>query len=153
MRVAIVTPYYKEPLSMLRQCHESVMSQTHGVTHFMVADGHPNAEIARVPGVTHVTLPMANGDNGNTPRAIGGLLASGYGYDAVGYLDADNWLAPNHIEVLLQVHEQSRSPLVCSRRIFCSLDGMVMPVTEDEEDKGRHIDTSWWLVMRRAVGL
>jgi hypothetical protein len=44
MRVAVITPYFKEPLEQLRRCHESVANQTHGETvHFMVADGHPQA--------------------------------------------------------------------------------------------------------------
>jgi len=41
MRVAVVTPYYKEPEAWLARCLTSVREQTYPVTHLVVADGHP----------------------------------------------------------------------------------------------------------------
>ena len=37
MRVAVITPYYKEPHDILSQCHESVMRQRHESLHVMIA--------------------------------------------------------------------------------------------------------------------
>ena len=42
MRVAVVTPYWKEPIDVLERCWRSVRTQTHcDIVHYMVADGHP----------------------------------------------------------------------------------------------------------------
>ena len=99
--VAVITPYYREDTEKLRRCHESVLRQTGEVTHFMVADGFPNPEVDRWD-VQHVSLGAAHGDNGNTPRGIGALLAFAQGFDAVAFLDADNWFVDNHISSLLK---------------------------------------------------
>ena len=44
-RVAVITPYYKEPLAQLRQCHDSVLAQSEPCLHVLVADGHPRRRI------------------------------------------------------------------------------------------------------------
>ena len=41
LRAAVITPYHAEPLEVLRNCYESVLSQSVPCTHFMVADGRP----------------------------------------------------------------------------------------------------------------
>jgi glycosyltransferase involved in cell wall biosynthesis len=153
MKVAVVTPYYKETAAVLRQCHESVLAQTHPCHHILVADGHPVDMFESSPRTMHVVLPQANADNGNTPRAIGGLLAESYGFDAVAYLDADNWYRPEHIERLLAAHLSTKAPLVCSKRNFYTLDGELLPVTEAQEDEHLHIDTSCWIVFRPAFAM
>ena len=83
MRVAVITPYFREPDAILRQCHASVRGQTHPCTHFLIADGHPNPLFSNDGATVHIALPKPNADNGNTPRAIGGILADQYGFDAV----------------------------------------------------------------------
>ena len=152
-RVAVVTPYYQEQAGILRQCHESVLAQTYPCDHFVVADGHPHSIFGDGSAARHVILPFANGDNGNTPRAIGGILAAAYGYDAVGYLDADNWLDPRHVELLVGAHERAGTPLVSSRRLFVDLEGLPLPISENQEDTGNHVDTSCWLIFRPAFSL
>lgn len=93
LRIAVITPYYKEPVELLKQCHDSVMAQGVDATHFMVADGHPLAEVADWP-IEHVVLNRAHADYGNTPRGLGGALARSQDFDFVTYLDADNWYHP-----------------------------------------------------------
>ena len=104
-QVAVVTPYYKENDDILRQCHLSVLRQSYPCTHILVADGHPKPLFDEQPKTMHITLPQANGDMGNRPRAIGGILAESYGFDAVAYLDADNWYDLAHIERLIAAHQ------------------------------------------------
>ena len=45
-KIAVITPYYKEPLDVLEECHASVRSQGDHVTHFMIADGHATETVA-----------------------------------------------------------------------------------------------------------
>ncbi len=96
-RVAVITPYCREPSNVLQNCHESVCRQTFPCTHLMVADGLPCAEIAHWE-VEHLTLPGPHHDVGNTARGLGALSAMNRGYDAIAFLDADNWYYPDHIE-------------------------------------------------------
>jgi glycosyltransferase involved in cell wall biosynthesis len=140
-RIAVITPYYKEPVQMLKDCHASVVSQGVDVDHFMVADGFPLDEVSNWP-VQHVLLNKAHADNGNTPRGIGAFLAINQGYDFVTFLDADNWYHPGHLQSMLDLYASTKADVCCSRRTYHDMAGHPLPVTEEVEDKGRHIDTS-----------
>src|ERR1700688_808152 len=120
LKVAVVTPYHKETEAVLMRCRDSVSRQTYPCTHIMVADGHAMPVFDRMPGVLHITLPVENADCGNTPRAIGGLLAEAYGFDAVAWLDADNWYDIDHIEKLLSIAagHQGVQLVSCRRRFY-----------------------------------
>lgn len=148
-RLAVITPYYQESVAVLARCHESVTTQGLAVDHFMVADGHP---LDCIDGwnVSHVKLPRPHGDNGNTPRGLGSLLASSEGYDFIAYLDADNWYHDGHLRTLLQLWEQHRSPACSSFRTFHDDDGNDLRIYDRDEDELRHVDTSCLLIHRSA---
>ena len=150
-RVAVITPYYKEPFAQLRQCHESVQSQTEPCLHVLVADGHRHRRI-NTWTTEHVCLPRSHGDIGSTPRLIGSYHAIGLGVDAVAFLDADNWYRPDHIASLLAAMDQHQADFISSGRTLCRLDGSVMgccPLT----DPDRFIDTNAMLFGRGAFPL
>src|SRR6478752_3395174 len=152
MRVAVITAYYKEPLEMLKRCYDSVMAMTRPegveVTQIFVADGFPNAEIEKWDNVLHAVLPN-NGDFGDTPRFVGGVLASAQNFDAVMMLDADNFFEPNHLETMLYVHEKTQSCVVTATRQIVRLDGSVMRV--DPECNGiDFVDTNCYFITREA---
>jgi glycosyltransferase involved in cell wall biosynthesis len=151
-RIAVVTPYYKEPLEWLRQCHESVLAQEVAADHFMVADGFPRPELADW-NVRHVVLPGAHADGGSMARGIGGALADGSGYDFVAYLDADNWYLPGHLSSLLELHRASGAPVCTSFRSFHKSDGAWLDVKEEAEDRLQHVDTSCFFLHRSTFNL
>jgi hypothetical protein len=153
MKIAVVTPYITQDESWLKQCQESVRNQTHPCTHIAVADGHPHPLFDGAPNTLHVILPGANGDFGNTPRALGAMLADSYGFDAVAFLDDDNWFEPNHLEAMAAAHIATRAPLVACRRIFRHLDGTRLDFVESAEDELQHVDTNCWLIARPAFAL
>jgi glycosyltransferase involved in cell wall biosynthesis len=105
-RYAIVTPYFREPPSVLKRCIESVRTQTAGeVVHILVSDGVPQLlapEVRSDPNVRHILLDQPHSDYGGTPRAIGCILAISEGFQGIGLLDADNWLEPDHVARCLQ---------------------------------------------------
>ena len=151
LRVAVITPYYKEELSILERCHDSVLRQTCPCDHFFVSDGHPRAQMDFWK-VSHVKLPRAHADNGNTPRCLGALSAFALGYDAVAFLDADNWFHPNHIETLALLHQATKAIVCTSNRTMHRPDGSYM--FDDVQNDGRtHVDTSCLLFTRRAMPL
>lgn len=74
MNVAVITPYHREDLSLIRRCHDSVLAQTVPVRHFLVADGFPRREIDAWDA-DHLTLSRSHADFGNTPRSVGSMSA------------------------------------------------------------------------------
>lgn len=116
MRVAVITPYFRESLEQLQRCHKSVADQTYpDVTHFMVADGHPLAEIDSWP-VRHMPLPWNHSDYGDTPRAVAAMSACSQRFDAIAFLDADNWYEPHHIETLVRIQAETKAHIVTATR-------------------------------------
>lgn len=146
-RVAVVTPYYKEPDGELRRMLDSVAAQTAACHHFMVSDGFPNP-LARDPRVTHIELGKAHGDNGNTPRYVGAIAALALGYDAVALLDADNWLEPHHVERLVARQHETGAGAVFSLRNIYLPDGTKVDKDDAMEARGIHVDTSCMLLTR-----
>ena len=55
MKIAIITPYFKESLDILEQCYNSVLEQEVNTDHYFIADGpssdkaywYPEAELYR----------------------------------------------------------------------------------------------------------
>lgn len=160
MKVAVVTPYYKEPPEILRRCIESVRAQTHPqVQHYMVADGHPQPELlAQYPEVASAVLPAANADFGDTPRAIGALCALSAGADVVCFLDADNLYAPEHVASLVEVYERGRASgtphdaVFAYRQLFFP-DHPALRYKDPEDIDHRHVDTNCVSLARSAAFL
>ena len=147
----MVTPYFDEGEDLLRQCHESVAAQTHPCLHVMVADGRPAALVDGWP-VDHVRLPRPHADIGSTPRLIGACHAFGLGYDAIAFLDADNWYEPDHIQRLARLRAATGAAFLSSGRALRRLDGAPMgpcPSTDPE----RFVDTSCMMFAREAFSL
>jgi hypothetical protein len=141
MRVAVVTPYHREPRPWLERCVASVRAQTRECTHVLVADGHPQAWLDDA-GVRHLRLDRAHADYGNTPRSLGAQLAVSEGFDAVAFLDADNWYQPDHVALCSAVAEASGADFVAARRHWVREDGSRMPYEAPEDRDGGHVDTS-----------
>jgi hypothetical protein len=154
-RIAVITPYYKEAIEVLRQGHDSVLAQDveAEVDHFYIADGFPNRAIDRWKA-TNISLPLAHRNNGNTPRAVGTLLAEAEGYDFISFLDGDNWYSHNHLSSLMRIHEATKASVCCSWRTFHRLDGTIIRNLRDDEELAlRHVDTSCYFVHRSAFSL
>jgi glycosyltransferase involved in cell wall biosynthesis len=148
-RVAVVTPYFKEPREWLERCIDSVRRQTHACTHIVVSDGHPQEWLDN-SGVRHIRLDRSHGDFGNTPRAIGAQLAIAGDYDAITFLDADNWYALDHIEGCLQAASRFPCDYVVTKRQFARVDGSVLPYRLREDENFNHIDTSCFFLLKGA---
>src|SRR6266478_7359441 len=115
LRVAVVTPYFRVPDEWLKQCHNSVAAQQHPCTHILVADGEPQQVAAEV-SAEHIVLEKRHADYGDTPRLIGSQAAIRQGFDAIAYLDADNWYYPHHVASLIALHEMTGAAVCTSQR-------------------------------------
>jgi glycosyltransferase involved in cell wall biosynthesis len=151
MRVAVVTPYWKESVEVLKRCHDSVLAQTHPDTiHVMVSDGLPSPEVDSWSRVHHIKVPH-HGDSGDTLRVIGALSASVFGAEAITLLDADNWFEPDHIETLRNVHLATGAQVVTGTRILRRMDGSVLGICH--ESNGRDFnDTNCYFLTKPTFG-
>lgn len=150
MKIAVITPYINESTDILSRCHDSVMNQTYlNVSHIMVADGHPSAWTGG-KRIEHITLPISHHDAGATPRALGALSAFSRGYDAVAFLDADNWYQPEHIKIMVdKMTSDNLDAVVATRNIF-SLDGKFMYTDTIESNIANTVDTNCWLLSKKT---
>ncbi len=149
-RYAIITPYYKEPCDVLERCIASVRDQTVATDHFLVADGFPQDWVDSA-GVRHIRLDSAHADFGDTPRGIGAMTAVSEGYEAIGFLDADCWLEPDHTEHCLELVQQAHSgacDYVIALRHERRPDGTIMDIGQVSPDK--HVDTNCFFFLKTA---
>jgi glycosyltransferase involved in cell wall biosynthesis len=153
MKIAVITPYYQEPAEKLIRCMDSVASQTYPCNHIMVSDGYSQSSVAaRVDHLQHIVLPKAHGDYGDTPRAIGTMTAYSQGYDAVCWLDADNWLEPNHVSEMVERALKHGVSVVTATRNLYRPDGTFLDVCR-ESDGENFNDTNCFFITRPAMAL
>jgi glycosyltransferase involved in cell wall biosynthesis len=152
-RFAIITPYHKEARPLVRRCIDSVKNQSIPTDHFLIADGFPQLWIDG-ERVRHFKLDREHGDNGNTPRGIGALIAIGEEYDGIGMLDADNWLDNDHVEACLEAAASSEGgatqcDYVIAQRRFRRPDETILPFPEETG----FVDTSCFFFLRGAFNI
>ena len=153
VRVAIVTPYYREDDKVLSTCLESVRDLTHAdCRHYVVSDGHPNALVDTFE-VSHIRFPTAHGDNGNFARCTGALAAMSEGAEAIAFLDADNWFQPDHIARMVALQARTGVALCTSGRSIHGLDGTLLEAEDPESDGVKFTDTSCLCFFQGAFDL
>ncbi|MFN5119384.1 MAG: glycosyltransferase family 2 protein [Cyanobacteriota bacterium] len=148
-RVAVVTPYCNETPEVLARCHRSVLAQDYACTHVLVADGPGLPEVASW-NCRHIALGVGHDDNGNTPRCLGAMAAMNESFDCIAFLDADNWLAPEHISSAIAVQASSNCSVVFSDRHIVFPDGQRLTQLPLEDQRRRHVDTSCMVLFAPA---
>ena len=95
---------------------------------YCVADGFPTVD--RWRPVRHLRLDMSHDDFGGTPRRLGALLATSEGYRGIGFLDADNWIADDHVERCVEAATEvgPDCDYVIARRFLTRPDGTTIDV-------------------------
>ncbi len=151
LAVAVITPYSREDVALLRRCHESVRAQSYSCRHFMVADGAARAELDAWD-VEHLKLDRSHADFGDTPRAVGGEAAVGRGFGAVAYLDADNTWRRHHVESLVWRWRDAGVPVVVSGRTLHFPDGSLLPEV-NPDDAHEHVDTNCLFLTGAALAM
>lgn len=151
MKIAVITPVGPNAnYEHLQKCRASVNAQAHPVDHVMVYDGEYEYA-TNDDGDVH--LPYPSGDFGDTPRAIGSMYAFGQGYDAVCWLDADNWFLPDHVTKLVRAHHNTGFPVITSGRLVADELERYDPQPCVEQNNTLKWDTSTFMVCREARSL
>lgn len=151
MRVAVITaahlPY---PNPYLDKCIQSVKDQTHtDIHHIIVNDGAPPYFI---PGVEVINLPTCHNNFGDTPRAIGAASAIGREFDAIAWLDYDNWYEPNHIQSLIDCLKIGEASIATSARTLYTMEGVKLGPCY-EVDGINFVDGNCYLVSKESFRL
>lgn len=138
---------------MLSRCIRSVQAQSVPCDHFLIADGFPQEEL-NSSHVRHISLGKSHADYGNTPRGLGAQIAISEGYDAIGFLDADNTYDKDHVETCLQsaVREYKEIQLcdyVIAKRRLVRPDGSTLVETPHES----FTDTNCYFFLRGSFHL
>ena len=149
MKIAIITPYFKESLDVLEQNYKSVIDQDLNTDHYFIADGYPLDAISKWK-VKHIILDKNHDDNGNTPRGVGSRKVRELNYDFLAYLDADNWFHKNHLKSLINLYNKTKANICCAKRTFHHINGDDLKISEMPEDKFEHVDTSCFLIHNSA---
>lgn len=144
MKVAVITPYYKEKRGVLKRNIRSVAEQSYqDVMHVLVADGYPQDWI-HDHTLHHLCIPNV-GNYGDTPRGIGAAYAAAQGADAIIFLDADCWLEPDHIANMMFVASCNAGIVTCPRNIWLDSENM----GECKESNGLTFnDTNCYLITK-----
>jgi glycosyltransferase involved in cell wall biosynthesis len=151
MKIAVVTPSYQTTEFYLGRCLSSVANQTVAATQYLVCDGDEPSVIPPSE-VRLIRLPFPHGDNGNAARAIGSIAAIADDFDAIAYLDSDNWFDARHIESLLRLQRQSGAAVCTSGRNLYDLEGDLLGPCS-EVDGETFVDTSCMMFFRPAFGV
>ena len=139
---AVITPYFKEPVSVLERCHQSCLGQQVPLRHVLVSDGCPSTAVDSWDA-DHIVLPHSHADNGNTPRCLGAISAINRGYWPILFLDADNWYRSWHLKSVLDLKARHPSADVLAMARDCVLpDGTPVGSMPDEDRMLKHLDTS-----------
>lgn len=155
MKVAVVTPYYDEPLDILVRCKKSVDNQTYtNIKQIFVADGKPNDWVSTWKDTTHIILSCSHRDAGATPRAIGAISAFSQGFDAVSFLDADNTYDHIHVETMIKGCQENACDLVSATRNIYSHFNNNLLYTDTIESNGKEFsDTNCLFVTKNLMPL
>lgn len=153
LKIAVISPYYNESDEMLKRCINSVSSQSVNCDHFLISDGLPKQWLDD-ENVRHIRLGKSHSDYGNTPRGLGAQLAISEDYDAICFLDADNWYDKDHIEtcinsIISKYNDWIDCDFVVAKRRFCRIDLSVMNINEEKN----HIDTNCYFFLRGSYYL
>lgn len=134
----------------------SVKAQRCPTDHILVADGHPSDAVCTAAAadehVRHIILDQNTKNWGNTPRAIGALLAIAADYEMIGFLDADNQILPHHIDNALAhadaAPQDAPLDLIFARRRLVRPDGSDMGLIDTVSDT--FVDANCYLFLPGA---
>jgi glycosyltransferase involved in cell wall biosynthesis len=141
LRIAVITPCHNAPQAWWDQCRQSVLAQTLPCTQIVVNDGGRPPHLDGNGPAQIVQLPRPHHDAGNAARAVGSITAICQGFDALAYLDADNWYEPTHLESLVALHHATGAAVCSSTRNLYRPDGTLLGRCP-EVDGERFVDTN-----------
>ena len=151
-KVAVITPYWNEPIDVIDKCISSVRNQTMECTHFIVSDGNPK-DIKETNDLIHIKLPLNVNNCGATPRGLGAQIAFNMGFDLVAFLDADNTFDRQHLAEAAELFSKNDPDVVFAKRRIYFPDGKKLTKNDPQDASGAHVDTNCIVLSKRVAYL
>ena len=151
-KVAVITPYWNEPINVIDECISSVRDQTINCTHFIVSDGNPK-DIKETNNLIHIKLPLNVNNCGATPRGLGAQIAFNMGFDVVAFLDADNTFDSQHLAEAVGLFAKNDLDVVFAKRRIYFPDGKQLTKEDPQDASGAHVDTNCIVLSKKAAYL
>lgn len=149
MNIYCITPIHDPKIEYLEKNIESIRNQTVKTKHMLVFDGIPKNkkqlfQNIDFDGIEILELPICHNDYGDTPRYMGAVSAFSRKADAVFWLDDDNWVDNNHVEIMSSEIDKDWPITTCQRNI-CNLEGEIMGLCF-ETDPYKFIDMNCYFI-------
>ena len=144
LSILIVTPVFIEDLKIIERCLNSIKKQNSicHIKHLLIFDGISRVDLPEdfetaYPNTVFRRCTYNHDDYGDYIRRIGTRIAICKNYDALSYLDIDNYLSQSHVErVVEKFYKENKNIIISKRRIF-SENGPI-----ENEDKSNFFDTN-----------
>ena len=150
---AVITAYYKEPLEIIQRAISSVQNMypdEFEIRHYLIADGHPQKSLVESHQF-HFTLNKSHSDFGDTPRLVGSMIAIREGASGIMFLDADNILYKNHLQLCNAQYISEETNIVLTKREWLRIDGSRLNYSSIEDDNYSHVDTGCFTFFDEAI--
>ncbi|PGZ91713.1 glycosyltransferase family 2 protein [Bacillus sp. AFS029533] len=140
-KVSIIIPVYKVEESMLLRCIESVLNQSYtNIEVILINDGSPDngGKICEsFMSDKRVSVYHKNNGGVSSARNLGLKIASG---EYVTFIDSDDYIDENYIDVLLRVAQEKQSDLVFCNYVYVDEQGHPLHRAK-ETGQFTHIET------------
>ena len=111
-KISIIVPVYKVEKYLVR-CVDSIVHQTYeNLEIILVDDGSPDASGSICDSFTDPRIRVIHKENGglSSARNAGLDIATG---DYIGFIDSDDWIAPDMYETMLRMAKEEQADIVC----------------------------------------
>ena len=137
----IITPAFLEDENILKRNILSVKNQNFNkdYCHSVIFDGVDRLEIfkkqyANIKNLFFFQVKNNHDDYGDYIRRLGTKICLSRGFNAISYLDADNYIEENHLKQIYDIHKNKKKNIVISRRRLLSDSENVIETSSDFYD-------------------
>lgn len=111
-KISVIVPVYNVEKYLVR-CVDSIVNQTYeNLEIILVDDGSPDASGSICDSFTDPRIRVIHKENGglSSARNAGLDIATG---DYIGFIDSDDWIAPDMYETMLRMAKEAQAGIVC----------------------------------------
>lgn len=136
-RIALITSYAGEDIDIIERCHKSITKQTVPCAHIIVSDGY-EMNFTMMWNCQIIQTSHRHANYGDTPKWIGVMSALAQGFDYIGFVDADDWVSEDHVELLLKLMKWSKIDIAVASRNLVTPKGKNINIPEGPDEWQNH---------------
>ena len=134
----IITPCYKEDISLILRNIQSVKNQKKifNVKHYCIFDGinrlNEILKFIKGPNTLIFNSRFNHADYGDYIRKLGTRISVCNKVNAIGFLDADNTFESNHFETILETHLRTKKNIIITKRRLIDKNNKILNTKHDK---------------------